>query len=84
MGSTAEWPILSELMAKPAFKNLVYFTVDFDNQKDAVKFFGASRPSTLIAFIGKSETGRSVADTERSAIAALLNKTRRAPPRQPR
>ena len=68
-------PILSELMADPKFKNLVYFVVDYDSQKDVVKFFGARMQSTLIAFKGTTETGRSVGDTERSSIAALLNKT---------
>ncbi|MGA8698448.1 MAG: thioredoxin family protein [Xanthobacteraceae bacterium] len=71
----AQRPILSELMAEPKFKDLVYFVVDFDTQKDAVKFFGARMQSTLIAFKGMTETGRSVGDTERSSIAALLNKT---------
>jgi thioredoxin 1 len=68
-------PILSELMADPKFKSLVYFVVDFDSQKDAVKFFGARMQSTLVAFKGDKETGRSVGDTNRSSIAALLNKT---------
>jgi thiol-disulfide isomerase/thioredoxin len=68
-------PILSELMAEPKFKNLVYFVVDFDSQKDAVKSFGVRMQSTLIAFKGDHETGRSVGDTDRSSIAALLNKT---------
>ena len=71
----AQRPILSELMAEPKFKDLIYFVVDFDSQKDAVKFFGARMQSTLIAFKGMTETGRSVGDTERSSIAALLNKT---------
>jgi thioredoxin len=71
----AQKPILSDLMAEPKFKNLVYFVVDFDNQKDAVKYFGARMQSTLIAFKGATETGRSVGDTERASIAALLNKT---------
>src|SRR5712691_3069988 len=71
----AQKPILSELMADPKFKNLVYFVVDFDSQKDAVKFFGAREQSTLVAFKGDKETGRSVGDTNRSSIAALLNKT---------
>jgi hypothetical protein len=31
--------------------------------------------STQIVFKGEYETGRSVGDTERSSIAALLNKT---------
>lgn len=67
-------PILSELMADPKFKGLVYFVVDFDSQKDAVRFFGARTQSTLIAFKGEREAGRSVGDTDRSSIAALLNK----------
>ena len=70
----AQKPILSELMAEPKFKDLIYFVVDFDTQKDAVRFFGAQMQSTLIAFKGTKETGRSVGDTERSLIAALLNK----------
>ena len=71
----AQKPILSELMAGPKFKDLIYFVVDFDTQKDAVKFFGARMQSTLIAFKGATETARSVGDTERFSIAALLNKT---------
>jgi len=71
----AQKPTLSQLMAEPKFKDLVYFVVDFDRQKDAVNFFGAQMQSTLIAFKGEHETGRSVGDTDRSSIAALLNKT---------
>jgi hypothetical protein len=56
-------------MAEPKFKNLIYFVVDFDSQKDAVNFFGAQMQSTLIAFKGEHETGRSVGDTDRSSIA---------------
>jgi thioredoxin 1 len=68
-------PILSELTADPKFKNLVFFVVDYDSQKDAVKFFGVRMQSTLIAFKGEHETGRSVGDTDRASIATLLNKT---------
>jgi len=71
----AQDPILGVLMAESKFKSLVYFVVDFDNQKDAVKFFGARTQSTLIAFKGATETGRSVGDTSRTSIAALLGKT---------
>jgi thioredoxin 1 len=71
----AQKPIISELMAEPKFKNLVYFVVDFDSQKEAVKYFGARMQSTLITFKGATETGRSVGDTEASSIAALLNMT---------
>ena len=70
----AQDPILGELMSAPKFNDLVYFVVDFDRQKDAVKYFGARVQSTLIAFKGEKETGRSVGDTNRSSIAALLSK----------
>jgi hypothetical protein len=47
---------------------------DFDSQKDLVQRFGAQKQSTLIAFKGDKEQGRSVGDSKRDSIAALLNK----------
>jgi thioredoxin 1 len=70
----AQKPILADLMADPKFKDLAYFTIDFDSQKDLVQRFGARMQSTLIAFKGVSEQGRSVGDSKRDSIAALLNK----------
>ena len=70
----AQKPILAELMADPKFKDLAYFTIDFDSQKDLVRRFGARMQSTLIAFKGATEQGRSVGDSRRDSIAALLNK----------
>ncbi|HEY2532292.1 MAG TPA: thioredoxin family protein [Xanthobacteraceae bacterium] len=71
----AQKPILSELLGEPKFKDVTYFVVDFDSQKDVVRFFGARMQSTLIAFKGKIETARSVGDTKPSSIAALLDNT---------
>jgi thioredoxin 1 len=68
----------SSIFHRPSFAQsflTANFVVDFDSQKDVVNFFGAQMQSTLIAFKGEHETGRSVGDTERSSIAALLNKT---------
>jgi thiol-disulfide isomerase/thioredoxin len=70
----AQKPILAELTAEPKFKNLVVFEVDFDNQKDAVRGFKAQSQSTLIVFKGAKETGRSVGDTRRASMAALLSR----------
>jgi thioredoxin 1 len=69
----AQKPILADLMADPKFKDLVYFTIDFDSQKDLVRRFGAQKQSTLIAFIGSKEQGRSVGDSNRASISDLLN-----------
>ena len=68
-------PILSELRADPKFKNLAYFVIDFDSQKDLVNRFGARMQSTLIAFKGDKEEGRSVGDTKRDSIYALVGKS---------
>jgi thiol-disulfide isomerase/thioredoxin len=71
----AQKPILSELTDDPKFKGLAYFVVDFDSQKDLVQKFGARMQSTLVAFKGDREAGRSVGDTKRESISGLLNKT---------
>jgi thioredoxin len=71
----AQTPILGQLTDDPKFKSLAYFVIDFDTQKDLVQRFGARMQSTLIAFKGNAEAGRSVGDTNRNSIAALLNKT---------
>jgi thioredoxin 1 len=71
----AQAPILSELRADPKFKNLAYFVIDFDSQKDLVNRFGARAQSTLIAFKGDKEEGRSVGDTKRDSIYALVGKS---------
>src|SRR5216684_2459462 len=58
----AQAPILSELRADPKFKDLV-------------NRFGARMQSTLIVFKGAKEEGRSVGDTNRASIYALVGKS---------
>jgi thioredoxin 1 len=70
----AQAPILADLEKNPKFQNLLVLHVDFDSQKDAVRRFGARMQSTLITFKAGKETGRSVGDTARDSLAALLNK----------
>ena len=71
----AQAPILNDLRADPKFKNLAYFVIDFDSQKDLVNRFGARMQSTLIVFKGELEEGRSVGDTKRDSIYALVGKS---------
>ncbi len=71
----AQAPIISELIAQPQYKNLAVFRVDFDGQRDDVRALGAQAQSTLIVFKGATEVGRSVGDTRRDSIAALLGKS---------
>ena len=71
----AQAPILGNLEKQDRFKNLLVVLIDFDSQKEAVRAFGAQMQSTLIAFRGSVETGRSVGDTNATSIATLLDKT---------
>ena len=71
----AQEPILGNLEKHDRFRNLLVVLVDFDSQKEAVRAFGAQMQSTLIAFRGSVETGRSVGDTNATSIATLLDKT---------
>ena len=68
----AQQKVLAALKDKPAYDALVVFKVDYDNQGDAVKSFNARQQSTLIAYKGAAETGRSVGDTDPQSIEALL------------
>jgi thioredoxin 1 len=68
----AQAPILNGLLETPKFKDVVSFRVDFDDQADQVRAFGAQTQSTLIVFKGTKEMGRSVGDTDPASIEALL------------
>ena len=68
----AQNPILTQLTREPEFKDLVVFKIDFDDQKADVRAMNAIQQSTLIAFKGEKETGRSVGVTDPDKIAALV------------
>jgi thiol-disulfide isomerase/thioredoxin len=70
----AQAPILMDLENDPKFMNFTIFHVDFDSQKPVLKRFGVRTQSTLIAFKGPEEKGRSVGDTDAKSIAALFSK----------
>lgn len=72
----AQEPIINRVAAAPGNEDLIVFRVHFDDQKAEVRRFGAQRQSTLIAYRGTRETGRSVADTNPERIAALVATTR--------
>ncbi len=65
-------PILSGLGAEPAFAGVLRLVVDFDTQKDVLRTFRVTQQSTLIAFKGTVERGRSVGDTNAGSIRALV------------
>jgi thiol-disulfide isomerase/thioredoxin len=71
----AQQQVFDKLKDKPELAKLTVFKVDFDNQPDVVKSFGARAQSTLIAYKGTTETGRSAGDTNPQSIEALLSST---------
>ena len=72
----AQKPLIEEIAAEPANDDLIIFEVDFDTQKDAVRGFNAQKQSTLIAYHGKTETKRSVGDTNSDSISSLIASNR--------
>ena len=70
----AQKPILDGLMKQPAYKDVTLMTIDFDSAKPTLKTFKVAMQSTLIAFKGDKEVGRSVGDTTSSGIESLVKK----------
>ena len=68
-------PIVDGLMKQPAYKDVTLMTVDFDAEKPTLKRFKVGMQSTLVAFRGKAEVGRSVGDTTPTGIEGLIKKT---------
>lgn len=71
----AQKPIIDGLMKQPAYKDVTLMTIDFDANKPTLKKFKVGMQSTLVAFKGANEVGRSVGDTNPDGIEALIKKT---------
>jgi thiol-disulfide isomerase/thioredoxin len=71
----AQQTVLGDLKTKPKYDALVVFKVDYDKQRDALDTFHMQKQSTLIAFKGEKETGRSVGDTKAASIEKLIDTT---------
>ena len=71
----AQKPIIDSLMRQPAYKDVTLLTIDFDTNKPTLKKFKVSMQSTLVAFKGAQEVGRSVGDTSPEGLEGLIKKT---------
>jgi thioredoxin 1 len=64
----AQAPIINSLLAKPEFRNMAVFEVDFDSQKDVLRALKVQQQSTIITFKGKAEVSRTTGETKADAI----------------
>lgn len=71
----AQRPIIEALMAEPAQRDVTTLVIDFDAGKAWLPRFKVGVQSTLIAYRGTREVGRSIGDTTRAGIAKLIAKT---------
>lgn len=65
---------IAKITRDPAFAKLIVFKLDYDSQKAERRQLKVPRQSTLIAFRGLREMGRSVADTDPHSLEALVRK----------
>jgi thioredoxin-like negative regulator of GroEL len=70
----AQGQVLDELLPSPELRGLTVLRVDFDSQKPVVRSFRAFSQSTFILFKGGHEVARSLGDTRRDSIFAMLKK----------
>jgi thioredoxin 1 len=68
----AQKQVMDKLLPRKEFKNLLVLRLNFDEQEPHWRLLGVRRQSTLIAFRGRNEVGRSVAVTDPNAIRELL------------
>lgn len=71
----AQTKIIDSLAGKAEYKDVLVLKLDYDGQKDEMRSLGAQNRSTLIAFKGAEETGRSVADTDPASVEKLFAST---------
>ena len=71
----AQRVILDKLMKRPAYQDVTTLVIDFDSEKSLLRHYRVGMQSTLIAFKGTKEVGRSVGDTTEAGIETLIDKT---------
>jgi thiol-disulfide isomerase/thioredoxin len=66
---------INAAMNSPAFKDVVFFEVDYDTQRKHVKFFNGKLQSTIIIFKAGKEIDRVIAERDASELQVFLKKS---------
>jgi thioredoxin 1 len=69
---TAQKSAIETFKDDPALKDVVLYELDYDNGGAALKDLNVRSQSTLIAYKGETETGRSAGDTSAKGIETLM------------
>ncbi|KPQ27192.1 MAG: putative thioredoxin [Porphyrobacter sp. HL-46] len=68
----AQAPILDELREELAGETIAFIKVDFDKQKAFLRAHRIPRQSTVLVFKGRKEIARSIAQTDRNRLRAVV------------
>lgn len=68
----AQAPILEELRKDKRLAKVQFVRVDWDNDKDFVKKYRIPRQSTIVVFRQGRESGRSIAQTDRTKLRQFV------------
>ena len=71
----AQKPIVQSLLKDAKRESLTVFVADYDAEVALKKQMNVTMQSTLVAFKGGKEVARSTGQTDRTALAELLDKT---------
>ena len=58
-------------MKDPDYKNVVFYQLDYDNQKDLLKALKVRSQSTIIVYKNGKEVARATGDTKEAALSKL-------------
>lgn len=67
----AQDKVLAVFMKDPDYKNVVFYQVDYDNQKDLLKTLKVRTQSTIIVYKSGKEVARATGDTKEAALSKL-------------
>lgn len=67
----AQDKVLSGFMRDPEYKNVIFYQVEYDTQKDLLKTLKVRTQSTIIVFKNGKEVARATGDTKEAALSKL-------------
>ena len=68
----AQAPILDELQSEQRLEDAMFFKVDYDEHEAFLKAHRIPRQSTILVFNGREEVARSIAETDRERLRAVV------------